>query len=208
MPINRSSSLRMNARSLWLSMALAALGIALMTAFAATGNKIGLTLVAVGLGLVAAAAAVRINAPLWRRPQSLVTPAAALARTTRLTALIYGACGAAMFAIYLLTPLRWQHGWQYALALTLAAVGAAVYARRLEASGVSVDFAAQLAGLQAIAVAVALIWMIASGKLDTVKDDWAANAIFLAGGFAIVVVSVVAVKTHAALKAFRASANS
>ncbi len=198
----------MNARSLWLGMALAALGGALMTAFAATENKIGLTLVALGLGFIAAAAAVRINAPLWRRPQSLVTPAAALARTTRLTALIYAACGAAMAAIYLLTPLRWQHGWQYALAMTLAAGGTAVYARRLQATAVSVDFAAQLAGLQGIAVAVALIWMIASGKLDTVKNDWAANAIFLAGGLALVVVSAVAVKTHAALKAFRASADS
>ncbi len=52
---------------------------------------------------------------------------------------------------------------------------------------------------QAVAIACGLIWLIASGKLSSLKGDWAANQLFLAGGFAIMCLSMIIMKTHAVL---------
>lgn len=199
----------------WLSMA-AGGSIIVIAALAATGHKSALTIVAQAFAFAVIAAAVAINAPAWRNPAPPIEPADALGRTTRLTALVYGWSGLSMFAIYLLTPLRWQHGWQYGLAMLLVALGNLAYARRLDVAGSgqglasreSVSLAVQLAALQGIAALGALLWLIASGKLDTMKGDWAANGIFLAGGLAIIIISAVIVKTHAALTAPRPSAKS
>lgn len=178
---------------------------------AESDNRSGVGIVSVAYALFLAAAALATNAPLWRAPAH-ISPKAALSTTTRLTALAYAWSGAALFAVYLLTHVRWQHGWQYGLALTLIALGNWIYARRLDfaaagaglASPAAIDWAVRLAGLQGLSLAGALIWLAASGKLDTKKGDWVANAIFVAGGLAIIATSALILVSHAALTSRRA----
>lgn len=190
-----------------LATAVSSIAIAIL---AENDNRLGVTGASLAYSLFLAASAVATNAPLWRSA-ARASPQSALSTTTRLTALAYGWSGAALFAIYLLTHVRWQHGWQYGLALTLIGLGAWDYARRLDlaaagtglASRSAIDWAVRLAGVQGVGLAGALIWLVASGKLHTTKGDWAANAIFIAGGLAIIATSALILITHAALTARR-----
>ncbi len=117
-----------------------------------------------------------------------------------LMALAYGWGGAAMLAVYMLTHLHWRHGWQYGSGMLLIALGLYVLARKLadpsSASPRQMETSAYLALSQGIAASIALVILAASGKLQTAKDDWAANHIFVAGGLAIVVISFLAFATH------------
>lgn len=149
----------------------------------------------------------RTNAPLWRRGAANIatTPRQALWQTTLLIMLAYLWCALAFYAVYLGTMLRWQHGWEYASAMLLVAVGHAIYLWRLDDPNAAVSTpkavgrAVAMAALQAVAIACGLIWLIQSGKLSSVKGDWAANQLFLAGGFTVMCLSVIIVKTHASL---------
>ena len=57
----------------------------------------------------------------------------------------------------------------------------------------------RLAFLQAVRSHADLIWLIGSGKLSSMKGDWAANQLFLAGGFAIMCLSMIMIKSYAVL---------
>ena len=103
-----------------------------------------------------------------------------------------------MLAVYLLSGLKWQHGWQYGSGMVLVGAAILAYAQALRREG---GYLASPAGLrlayfanlaQGLAAAVAVVWLVSSGKLATTKGDWAANDIFLAGGAAIVVLVVIA----------------
>ena len=89
--------------------------------------------------------------------------------------------------------------------MLLIAVAHAIYLWRLADPNASVsspraiDRAVRLAACQAIAIAFGLIWLIQSGKLASVKGDWAANQLFLAGGFAVMFLSAIIIKTNATL---------
>jgi len=152
-------------------------------------------------------AALRSNSPLWRRgtAKSTATPRQALWLTTLLIMLAYFWCALAFYAVYLGTSLRWQHGWEYGSAMLLVAVGHAIYLWHLDDPNASVSTpkaigrAVALAALQAVAIACGLLWLIQSGKLSSLKGDWAANQLFLAGGFTVMCLSVIIVKTHSAL---------
>jgi hypothetical protein len=50
--------------------------------------------------------------------------------------------------------------------------------------------------VQATAATGGLGFLIATGKLGSVKPDWPANHIFLAGGLALIVISVMSAATH------------
>ncbi|CEJ83764.1 conserved membrane hypothetical protein [Hyphomicrobium sp. GJ21] len=152
-------------------------------------------------------AGLRSNSPLWRRgtAKSTATPRQALWLTTLLIMLAYFWCALAFYAVYLGTSLRWQHGWEYGSAMLLVAVGHAIYLWHLDDPNASVSTpkaigrAVALAALQAVAIACGLLWLIQSGKLSSLKGDWAANQLFLAGGFTVMCLSVIIVKTHSAL---------
>lgn len=125
---------------------------------------------------------------------------AVLRQTTWLSALTLAWSAAALMAAYPIAGLRWQHGWQYGLAFAIVAAGFAVYSKRLStdtdrlAQPAAVETAAQLALLQAIAIAATFVWMATSGVLATVKDDWLANDVFLAAGTAILILSIVLIR--------------
>jgi hypothetical protein len=125
------------------------------------------------------------------------------ARTNaRVMSLIYGWGGLAMLAIYTLSGLPWHHGWQYGTGMLVIALGLGLYARQiaLPASTLArphmLSQTAIMALLQGIAAGVALIVLFASGKAFSVETDWAANHVFVAGGVALVVASVLAYTTH------------
>jgi hypothetical protein len=150
---------------------------------------------------------IRTNAPLWgqRAAKIGVTRRDALSQTTRLIMFAYLWCALAFYAVYLGTTLRWQHGWEYGSAMLLVAIGHAIYLWFLSDPNAAVstpraiERAVWLAAGQAIAIAFGLIWLIQSGKLASVRGDWAANQLFLAGGFAVICLSAIIVKTHMAL---------
>ncbi len=55
------------------------------------------------------------------------------------------------------------------------------------------EWGRKAACLQGFAAGTGISWLIGSGKLATVKGDWAANDVFLAGGVAILCLSAMAI---------------
>ncbi|HET6388370.1 hypothetical protein [Hyphomicrobium sp.] len=190
----------------WLLLTLAAALIAMYLSARAV-LKAEAAMAAAMFAVIVISAAIRTNAPIWRREPGIAQPAPreALLGTTRLVMLAYLWCAIAFFAIYLGTNTRWQHGWQYGTAMLLIASAHGYYLSRLAdpadplSSPRAVDLMVKLAAYQAFAIGGGLVWLIASGKLATLKGDWAANQLFLAGGFAVICLSAIIVKTHSVL---------
>lgn len=144
----------------------------------------------------------RINAPAWHAgpPQ---TPAADWAvSNTVLTVIVYAWGAAALFCIYGLSGLHWRHWWQYGAGMALLAGVALLCARHLaserglrtRASTLNIIMAITVA--QAVSVAGAIVYIVASDALDTPKGDWAANHVFLAGGLMIGAISLVSLLAY------------
>lgn len=192
----------------WLAVTLAAALIAMYLACRLMKISDSAVAAAVFAGVMVMAA-LRTNAPLWQRSENhsaAVSARDAMRANVFLTGLSFFWCGLAFYAIYLGTHVRWQHGWEYGTACMLFAAAYAYYFRRLSdpndklAQAPALDRMAKIAGYQAILIGIGLVWLIASGKLAiTHKGDWAANQLFLAGGFAVMCISVFLIKTNAAL---------
>jgi hypothetical protein len=144
----------------------------------------------------------RINAPAWRAgsPQ---TPAADWALSnTLLTAIVYAWGAAALFCIYGLSGLHWRHWWQYGAGMALLAGVALLCARYLaserglETRAVALNIIMAITVAQAVSVAGALVYLVASGALDTQKGDWAANHVFVAGSLTIGAISLVSLLVY------------
>ena len=145
-------------------------------------------------------------APMQRLAQSELIhvgppPGDAATRATLLHGLLqasaWGVGAASMLGVYLLSGLKWQHGWQYGTGMALIALAALAFARQprwLNAVAIAV-------ALQGMAAAIGIAVLAGSGKLASVKGDWAANIIFVAGGVAIAVLSVMAVAAHRRMEA-------
>ncbi len=152
--------------------------------------------------------ALQVNAPYWiarttpAGPDEIVT---ASRRNARLLAWTWGAGAASMLAVYMLSGLRWQHGWQYGLGMALIAALGFFYSLRLgDVKSVlraprQLKIAAVLAAAQGIAAIGGILILVLSGKVASVRADWAANIVFVAGGLAITVLSAIAVRTYAHL---------
>lgn len=200
----------------WLVAALIATSFALTLA-AAGLHKSGSAVAAAIFAAAIVAAALWTNVGAWRRrfvPTSaaeIVTPRIAIWHNAFLTMLAYLWGGITLLAVYLGAGLIWQHGWQYGTIMLIIAACHAVYLHRISnpddsyASARAIDVMSTLAKVQAIAIAIALAWLMTSGKLATPKGDWAANLVFLAGGFAVMCTSLIGVKTHTALRERRAA---
>lgn len=119
--------------------------------------------------------------------------------TTRLTALTLLWAGVALLLAYPIIGLRWQHGWQYGAGALLLSTGFALYANRLFTAGdpatlpAAIEVSRKLSIGFAAAIAAGAVWLIASGKLDTIKNDWLANSIFLAAGASVLTLAVLCV---------------
>lgn len=134
---------------------------------------------------------------------------AALEGNVRLGALAWLWGALAMQGVYLtpLTGLKWQHAWQYALAMLLVAWITTLYGRRLRPEDGASDaerarcrrlsaMIPALASMQAIGGAVGALYLVASGKVITWRPDWAANQIFLFGALLIMVLGAITLQTH------------
>jgi hypothetical protein len=107
---------------------------------------------------------------------------------------------AALLLAYPIAGLNWLHGWEYGTAFVLISAAFANYLRRLNsyqdasAQLSALQSAKGLATIQAIAIAITLVWIVGSGKLRTIKGDWLANDVFLASGLSMLALSIILVK--------------
>lgn len=159
--------------------------------------------------LVVVVVALRANRPLWEMPADRIRAEAApvaARRNARLIALVYAWGAAAMFAVYQLAGMRWQHGWQYGSGMALIAAAIFLYAHRLgdPASGLrnprALNSVLKLTVLHGAGAAMGLAFLFTSGKLKSAKGDWPANLVFMAGGIAVLMLSAIAVYTHMRMK--------
>lgn len=150
--------------------------------------------------------ALKVNQPYWNRttpPTGIEALADASRRNARLIAWTWAAGAISMLAVYRLSGLRWQHGWQYGSGMVVIAALVFVYALSIESPSSPLrrprllNAVALMAAVQGIAGTAGIMMLVISGKLGSMKGDWAANIIFIAGGFAITVLSAIAVRTHA-----------
>jgi len=173
----------------WLLLA-AALSVSMMVLGAGRGDRI---LPALAAGIFAAlvvGTGLGINAPLWSKARAKLAVAGALRSALRcnvwLAALVYAWGAFALFGIYSLSDLAWRHSFQYASGASLIAAGLAIYGLRLgrDRKAPFPHFALSL--VHGAAAAGGLVYLVGAGKLASLKQDWAANEVFLWGGMAIV----------------------
>jgi hypothetical protein len=187
--------------------------VAATAALTLTAIVIGARLANVPLTIAAAAmftivtivAGWRLNLPLAGLAANRVTreaPPVAARRNARLLAICYGWGGLTMLAAYHLSPLHWQHAWQYGVAMLLIATAVAAYNTALAdpqspARQPNWLIAVQrLTMAQAAAAIVGILFLIVSGKLTAGKADWVANVIFVTGGVTIAALSALSVHTQ------------
>lgn len=198
--------------------------LALLTVLAASvaGQMVGAvngsieltTFAALAFAGAALSVAYRLNRPWWDAASaddigpalSEAQPALAV-HNAALLAMTYGWGAASLLGVYLGTPLRWQHGWQYAAGM--AAIGLLIYLASRQFEGrwsVSLmnrlTWATLLHGWAAMGGA---FWLIGSGKLIVAKADWAANVVFLTGAFLVAGLGALSLRTARILQT-RASA--
>ncbi len=188
--------------------ALLALSVAVMT-WAASIDAQAVSMLAAALyGLAVVAVAWRINRPERWPAEVRDDPVAQMhtaRRNARLIALTYAWGGLALLMVYKLSGLKWQHGWQYGSGMAVIAGGLLVLVHKLGDAATplrttaGIQRLANLALAQSIAAAVGLVFLIGAGKLWSGKKDWAANHVFLIGGVTLVIVSLIAYRTHARL---------
>lgn len=173
-----------------------------------TGNGLVVSAAAASFALAVTVVAVAANFDLWRpRASNPATggereAASSLATNAGLSAIAYGWGAIAMQGLYLtpLTGLKWQHGWQYALAMALLSLGSGLFARTIARPVAGADpdgwrthlrSARPLAAVQALVAGCGLAVLALSGKLASVRADWAANRVFSALAVAILAIAMV-----------------
>ncbi|HUS97973.1 MAG TPA: hypothetical protein VMX97_14695 [Hyphomicrobiaceae bacterium] len=128
-------------------------------------------------------------------------------RNAQLLALVYCWGGLAMLGCYYLTSLHWQHAWQYGAGMMLIGLAIYMYARALRQPGSVARSPRSMLAMERLTAAqgwgaiAGLTFMVVSGKLWSGKTDWAANAVFLAGGVAVAALSAFGVLTQRKLTA-------
>jgi hypothetical protein len=184
--------------------------VAAMVSGAQSGVPFIVALAALLYALVIIATAVEVNRPLWRLDKAKVcadTAAMAVRRNLRLLMLTYGWGAAAMFGVYGLSGVRWQHGWQYGSALALVALLFLLYVHLIGGNGSPLRTRRALVTVQKLTVLhgagamAGLGYLILSGKIWSTKADWAGTMIFLAGSLAVAALCVVAAITQSKLVA-------
>ncbi len=151
----------------------------------------------------------QINQPWWDGGAHDIGPAASSAqpmlaqRNAGLLAAGYGWGAASLLAVYLLSPLKWQHGWQYGCGMALIALLIFWVTRDLGARWSPRVERWLVLGtmIHSWAASAGVIWLIGMGKILSVKGDWAANVVFVAGAICIAGLSVLALRTARSLSA-------
>lgn len=210
-PAGRSLNVRLFGRAF---AALAVLSAVFMIKAAAASRADLVTAAAAAFAVGAVLVAVLCNVEAWRRPSSsgdaagdALLASGRLRQNTWLAAIAYLWGAVAMQGLYLtpLTGLKWQHGWQYALAMLLLAAGSLAFERTLLPAVPGQDprgwgrhfrLALPLASGQALVAGGGLAVLALSGKLGSVRADWAANRVFAALALAILAIAVCSLVSH------------
>lgn len=167
---------------------------------AARGSQLTFALAVILFALQVLVVLLRFNVPLWRQGAEPENAEWAWDNSV-LTAIAYAWGAMVMFTAYSLGGLVWRHWWQYGAGMLLLGAGALLVAsyligaRASHASDRTLDALMHATMLHAAAVVAALVYLLTSGKLATVKDDWAANQVFLTGGTMVLVISLVSLLT-------------
>ena len=186
----------------WISLAFVVSVVGMM-AGAARGSGAWLAGWAVFFLVVVGAVSAVMNRSHLSWPRDPDTMAVSVMENARLAAIAYAWCGTALQAVYItpVTGLRWQHSWQYGLALALMAVLTFAYAglagQRQTATrrNRALTSAPLLAFIQVVMAAGIAVFLIVSGKLMTRRMDWAANQVFLFGCLVVLVVVLMSLVT-------------
>jgi len=187
-------------------------GIASIPVAVAAAGQRSAPLMALAVGFFAVAIIIALlgtNLPLQRNAHADLDSAGRVWGwgNSLLATLAYGWGAAAMLAVYGLSALSWRHWWQYGAGMILFATLAyfcARYAlgdRRMQPTRAGLRMLAAMTFAQAAFVIGGLAYLIGSGALDTQKDDWAANHIFLTGGIILALISTVSLLTYGKLAA-------
>ena len=183
---------------------------ALIAMFLAAGalQKVESAIAAAVFVFVIVTAAIRTNAPVWRRRPSAseITPRDALITTTRLVVLAFSGAASPSSRSISAPAFAGSTAGNTAPAMVLIAGAYAYYLSRLrdphddwsKPSGNRARWC-DLPPIRLSPIGAGLVWLISSGKLATLRGDWAANQLFLAGGFAVICLSAIIVKTNSAL---------
>lgn len=185
----------------WISLAFVVSVFGVMSS-AARGSGLWLVGWAAFFLVVIGAVSAVMNRTHLSWPREPDTMAISVVENSRLTAIAYAWCGTALQAAYVtpVTGLRWQHSWQYGLALALMAVLTFGYAqwtghRRSAVASRALAIAPLLAFVQSLLAAGVAAFLIVSGKLLTRRMDWAANQIFLFGSLVVLVLTLMSLVT-------------
>lgn len=204
----RSLNVRLFGR-LYATIAVASSGCMILAA--ARDAALVVTYAAAAFALAAAAMALLSNVDPWRGPPAAgigaLTASGRLRSNTRLAAIAYGWGAVTMQGLYLtsVTGLKWQHGWQYALAMALLAAASWAFVLSLQPAVPGQDprgwrphfrLALPLALGQALVAGGGLAALILSGKIFSTRADWAANRVFAALAVAILAISIGALVSH------------
>jgi hypothetical protein len=183
----------------WLLLA-AALSVSMMVLGVGRGDRL---LPALSAGLFASlvvGTGLGINAPLWSRAEAAVKAPSLVRSALRcnvwLAALMYAWGASALFGMYSLSDLVWRHAFQYAGGASLFAAGIALYGFSLGRSGGAGIPPIVLTALHGLAAIGGLLYLTSADKLSTLKSDWAANEVFLWGGFAIIALCMMSALTQ------------
>lgn len=151
------------------------------------------------------ATSIDLNRPLWVDPRAAGDRDAqvvAALRNARLLVIGYFWGAFSLLAFYRGTGLKWQHGLQYGAGMALFAWLALLYAHFLARpdsrlrSPRALAHATWLSVFHGAAAVAGLLFLIGTGKILSIKDDWAANQIFLTGGIAVAALSFVSAYTQ------------
>ncbi|MGD9786117.1 MAG: hypothetical protein AB7E80_06490 [Hyphomicrobiaceae bacterium] len=164
--------------------------------------------------IAALAAGTTIAISAWHNNRGWLSAAAADQRPVAragagnagLLAAAYAWGALAMLAVYMLSGLKWQHGWQYGSGMAMIAAGLMLYSRAVLTPGSRfarprwLDTVATLSLVHGIGVIAGLGFLVSSGKLGGPKADWAANHVFVVGALTILVVTALSLITHVRLR--------
>lgn len=150
-------------------------------------------LAALGFIIAVCVAGLYFNVNSWRAGHRSTETGPTIRRNARLAALIYAWGAAAMFAVYSLSELSWQHSWQYGLGMAIIGIGIFIYVFWLGEEKLPPLFLTIFHGL---AAAGGLAYLIGFDKLQTIKADWAANEVFLWGGSGIILLCLLSLVTQ------------
>jgi hypothetical protein len=161
-----------------------------------------------GAGLFCAAlvaVAIDVNRPWWSQAGSAEDHDLAISaaiRNARLMILGYLWGSLALFSIYRLSGLRWHHGIQYAVGMAAIAWLILLYVHLVARPGSSLrtpkalHLATRASLAHGAAALAGIAFLLLSGKIHSIKGDWAANQVFLAGGIAVVALSLIGAYTQ------------